>query len=474
MTKNHRNIARSLRQRALAWLLPPVLILLLSAFPLSAQQPGGVKGKGAVGSQDPDFAEQWREVLRYGIDSEVLKVIKSIGDTGERSLDPELLKLFQESLNSEVRIAILELFGETGVRSAEPAALALIAQEELDDPALAVALIRYLAAIESTSAEPELARLVERGAESTSDPRVVESALRALGTVGTLSSGDLLLEKLADPRYPEALKPQIILALGQLAYAPAVDPLMEIVRSRDVERVWRMYAASALGEIGDARAIPVLEALFREQDSLLKVYAAAGLSHFGMGEVEDLLRQGLRDSNERVRAAAAAALADPAAAGSVDILIYKAKNDPSRQVRVESIRALGKIGTPAALSYLKELYGQELAAPAYREEALTALCDNDLQRSVPAIREVVEREWDSRDQKIVGSTARILSTRESRALAPLFERFLTHPDVTVRIYGLRGIGRNRLSSLRGKVEAISEQDPHPAARRAALAVLEML
>jgi len=193
-----------------------------------------------------------------------------------------------------------------------------------------------------------------------------------------------------------------------------------------------------------------------------------------MGEVEDLLRQGLRDSNERVRAAAAAALADPAASGSVDILIYKAKNDPARQVRVEAIRALGKIGTPAALSYLKELYGQELAAPAYREEALTALCETDLQGSLAAIRKVVEGEWGSRDQKVVGFTARILSTRDSRALAPLFERFLTHPDVTVRIYGLRGIGKNHLTSLKARVEKMSEEDPHPAARRTALAVLEML
>jgi HEAT repeat protein len=444
------------------------LLLLLPALPLPAQQ------AGAGGTTEKDIVEQWREVLRYGIDSEVQKVIKGIEDTGERGLDPELLNLFQESINTDVRVAILELFAEAGVRSAEQAALALMGQEELDDSALSVALIRYLAAIGSKSAESVLDRLIERGGESTSDERIVESALLALQKVGSDASGEMLLEKLADPRYPDGLKPEIILAVGKLAYEPAVEPLIEIVQSRDADRIWRMYAAAALGEIGDKRAVPALKELFREQDSLLKVYAASGLSHFGMGEVEGLLRQGLRDSNERVRAAAAAALANPAASGSVDILIYKADNDPSRQVRVEAIRALGKIGTPAALSYLKGLYAQPSAPPVYREEALVVLCDTDLPGSVTAISAVIDKEWAARDQKLVGLTARILSSRDSRALAPLFERFLTHPDVTVRIYGLRGIGRNHLTSLRNKVETISREDPHPAARRAALAALEML
>ncbi|MBN1834397.1 MAG: HEAT repeat domain-containing protein, partial [Spirochaetales bacterium] len=414
------------------------------------------------------------DVLRYGIDSEILKVIKAVGESQEESLDRELGDLFSESLNTAVRTAVLELFGARRNRGLEGAAVSLLGAEEMEDPALQVALIRYLGAIESTTAEPQLVRLIEGGDLAGADERVVESALLAVGQLGSGSSGALLMEKLADPEYPESLKPEIILALGQLQHEPAVETLMEIVGDRGAERTWRMYAATSLGEIGAPRAVGVLREMFREQDSLLKVYAASALAHFGMGEVEELLHQGLRDSNERVRAAAARALANPDAGGSVEILIYKARNDPARSVRIEAVRALGRIGAPAAVGYLRELYADRLAALPYREEALLSLCESDLPGSLKTIETVIDGEWGNRDQKVVGFSVRILSTQESSGLGELFARFLTHPDVGVRMYALRGIGKNRLRSLRERVEKLSEDDPHPAVRRTALTVLERL
>jgi HEAT repeat protein len=438
-------------------------LLALTAF---AQQPGE--------AAEQDQVEQWRDVLRYGIDSEVQKVIKSIAEGELRSLDSELVELFRQSLNTEVRVAILELFERNEIRIAEQPALALVRNPELEDPALTVAVIRYLSAIGSAELEPELVRLIEEGSGGGAHERVVEGALSALGKVGGSGSGALLLDKLEDPEYPDSLKPEIILALGTMKYEPAVEALIAIAGNRDLQRVWRMYAAVSLGEIGDDRAVEALKELFREQDSLLKVYAASALAHFGMREVEGLLHQGLRDSNERVRATAAKALGNPQAVGSVDILIYKARNDPSGPVRIEAIRALGQIGTPAALGFLRELYGEKLTALPYREEALLALCDGDLEGSLRAITDVVDSEWASRDQKVIGFTARILSTREFPGLAGLYERFLGHPDVGVRIYALRGIANNRLRSLRSRVEQASKEDPHPAARRTALTVLERL
>jgi hypothetical protein len=50
-----------------------------------------------IGSQeDRPIVEEWRDVLRYGIDSEVLKVIKSISESEEKSLNQELTALFEK------------------------------------------------------------------------------------------------------------------------------------------------------------------------------------------------------------------------------------------------------------------------------------------------------------------------------------------------------------------------------------------
>jgi hypothetical protein len=59
-------------------------------------------------------------------------------------------------------------------------------------------------------------------------------------------------------------------------------------------------------------------------------------------------------------------------------------------------------------------------------------------------------------------------------LGEFLGRFLESPNLTIRLYGLRGIRLNRLGSLREKVRALAEGDPHPAVRREAQAVLDAL
>jgi HEAT repeat protein len=438
-----------------------VLILAGQLVALTAQ--------AAWSQEDRPIVEQWREVLRFGIDSEVLQVIQSIAESEEQALNPELAALFAESLNIEVREAVLSYFSSQHIREAEPAATAVLEDELLDDTRLIVACIRYLAAVDSPGLEARLPGYVD-----SRNRQVAEAAITALGAVGGEEAGSLLVEKLQDVEYPAEQKPEIILALGKLKYPDAVEPLIAIADNRDNERIWRMYAAASLGEIGDERAIPRLRALLTEQDALVKAYAASALGHFDMSEVEGLLRQALRDSNARVRIAAARGLANRRARDSVDILIYKAEHDPERQVRLQAIEALGAVGSPAALAHLRELYSKRSALPDYREAAFTALCENALAGSLDTFREVVEQEWGVKGQPVVQFTAKKLSTTEASGLRWFYDRFLDSPNVYVRIYALRGIERNRLATLRDKVEKVSKDDPYPAARQAALSVLERL
>jgi hypothetical protein len=158
----------------------------------------------------------------------------------------------------------------------------------------------------------------------------------------------------------------------------------------------------------------------------------------------------------------------------VDILIYKAKHDPERQVRLKAIEALGVIGTGTANDYLRELYSDKIALPTYREAAFLSLCENALGANLDTFREVIDQEWSSKDQKVVEFTAKKLSTTEASGLKWFYERFLASTNVYVRIYALRGIEKNGLRSLREKVEEISTDDPYPAARKVALSVLARL
>ena len=91
----------------------------------------------------------------------------------------------------------------------------------------------------------------------------------------------------------------------------ATDALIAIAQSRDEDKVRRMYAADALGKIGDPRALPVLKAMYEEHDALVRLYAASALARFGLDSVFPILIQALRDENWKVREQSARSLARP-------------------------------------------------------------------------------------------------------------------------------------------------------------------
>ena len=439
------------------WALLTAASLLLGAvLPAAGQQAGALSPE-----------ERMRETLLYGIEGEVLQVIARIKASGDDSLNPELLRTFQATSNPAVAAAVLDLFAQAEVRDAEKTALERLADPD-GDPRLLVPCMRYLAAIRSAAAAQPLAAFLDYGDE------LAAAAIQSLAALGQQSSGEAMLARLRDPEYSPGLKSQLLLALGTLKYQPAVEDLIQVVANPDEERVRRMYAASALGEIGDARALPALRELFGAQDSLLRAYAAAALAGFQLSEVEAALQDALRDGNARVRQAAAKALARKDARKSVDILIYKARYDPERQVRLEAIRSLGAIGEARSLAYLREAYQDRLLGNLYREEALGALLQHDPDGSLGAVRAVVEEEWSRKDAAVLEFTARRLAALKQAGLGELFRRFLESPNLVIRLYGLRGARLNRLGSLREKVRELAEGDPHPSVRREAQLVLEAL
>lgn len=418
-------------------------------------------------NEDRAITEIWREVLLFGIDSEVLTIIKSIKQAREQSLNEQLLELFEESANPQIRLAVLNYFRDSDYGGAVNSAATLLEDENLEDSELLVTLMGYLSRLEAVQSRDRIEYLVD-----SSEELVAEAAIGALSKIGDENSAQFLVERLENGEFSEKMKPRIIVALGDLEYQGAVEILMEIVQNGEQERTWRMYAAISLGKIGDKKAVSAIKSLFEEQDSLIKMYAASGLAYFDMKEVQDILIQGLRDSNVRVRIASAKALAHKEAKDAVDILIYKAKHDPENKMRMEAIVALGEIGTANAFVFLREEFQNKHSGFLYRETALDALCENDLPGSLGTIEEVIETEWPNKDTGVLEFVAKRLSRVESKSLKKTLARFLQSKNLYVRIYGLRGVELNRINDLRGQIEDMSTEDPHPAVRQVALSVLE--
>ncbi|HUV07136.1 MAG TPA: HEAT repeat domain-containing protein, partial [Spirochaetia bacterium] len=416
----------------------------------------------------------WRETLLYGLDTEVMGVLEDIKTTNETGLNRELAQIFSTSIKTDIRVAVLDFFWEQKDRLIETQALAALKEYEDQESDLVTALIRYLSVIGSGEIMDLLKKLLQH-----EDAGIASGAIRALREEALRPAvGEdfvkLLLDKLEDDGFEEKLKPEIILTLGALKNRAAVEYLISVLEDRENASLMRMYAADSLGEIGDDRAIPVLKSVFIEKDALLRAYAASALSNFDINEVIDLLMEGLRDSNWRVRVASAKGLAHGGAKEALATLLYRARKDPARDVRLETFKALGSIAEQEGLDLLREIYLSEGESLEIRTAALEVLIKSDPTAAIAAIGKIVERDLNKPllEARILEYTAKLLSRVQEPALKEIFKKFLRSPNLAVKIQGIRGIAANRFSDLRAALAEMSEKDPHPGVRKEARTAIE--
>ena len=336
-----------------------------------------------------------------------------------------------------------------------------------------IAAVRYATAAGLKGRTALLAPLLE-----APQAALISSSVDALGKTGDPAAGELLLKKLASAEMGDQGRGEIIVALGELREKRAVEPLLAIAKNRDEEKSRRMYAADALGKIGDARAMPVLRGMFSEPDALLKAHAAAALARLSPDEAFPLLLDGLRDENWRVRIECARGLARPLTGAQADeafpVLSYKARLDPTQQVRVEAVRAMAAMGGGKVIQFLAGLYRDRKNPLGVREESLTAALRADPAACLEPVRAVMAEEWSAVDQRTLEMTARVVSAAGTPVLREVLVRFLDSPNAIVRIHGVRGIAAAGLRDLRDRIKQLSEKDAHPAVQREAGRALEKM
>lgn len=411
-------------------------------------------------SDDSQAVERTRQTLLYGIDSQVLEVVQRIFSTRDGRFTKELVSAVGETRSADVKKAILGVLEDQKLKEGEAAARQFLGESEHQSGDVLIASLRYLAAINAAGLASLLVPLID-----SADNGVASAAIRACGKSGEAACAAALETKLKSPDFPDSRKADLILALGDLKDQNAVDDLMAIAKNPDEDKVRRLYAADALGKIGDARALPVLKDMFAENDALVRAYAASALSHFSVDEAFPMLIQGLKDDDWRVREQCAKAFGGKLSGGQIDaalpVLAYKARYDPVTQVRAAAINALGSLASGQAEDILAQLYQGTGNPLETRENALRALTGRSLSRAIDAARAVVAAEGKAFDQKPIEATARVFSETLGAGLGDIYSSLLASSDAAVRAYAVRGIGANGISGLKERVKELSTKDPSP-------------
>ncbi len=211
-----------------------------------------------------DASDCWIKALKDPEQTEA--AVDNLRQLGDKAAEPALVEAFQNATEQpELREKIAEIFNKWQTKSA---------------------VKPLLDAIDFTVGSNKESKKAKR------TNRANEKIASALGALGDLSAGAPLL-RLMDATKEPTVQRAAIRALGKLKYKDAVDELINRADNESTsqpDRILRINALFALGEIADPKAIPTLiKALFREKSGDF-FHAALSLVKIGDPAIEPLIK----------------------------------------------------------------------------------------------------------------------------------------------------------------------------------------
>ncbi|UCH96466.1 MAG: HEAT repeat domain-containing protein [Candidatus Aminicenantes bacterium] len=149
----------------------------------------------------------------------------------------------------------------------------------------------------------------------------------------------LFLELLKSPS--ASVREHAASALGELGDLRAVPELIKALRDEDA--VVREHAATALGRLGDKQAVPALIKVLRDEDAVVREHAATALAKLGDKQAVPALIRALRDENAVVREHVASALGRLGDKRAVQPLNQALQKEKNHNVQVHILSALKKL-----------------------------------------------------------------------------------------------------------------------------------
>jgi HEAT repeat protein len=255
--------------------------------------------------------------------------VESLGRIGPPIVDQLLAILVDQGRSLSVRSGIARALGNIGDHRAYDGLVTILLSEG-DDLDLRRYVAFYIGRLRDHRAVQPLLTIA---ANPDEDRTIRVNALHALGELRDPQSFDVLVSLLHDPEVSNMAST----ALQSLQDPRAIDQILPTLASDD--DIWRSYAASIVGKVGEPAVEPLL-ALLTSPDWRVRAGAANALGFTGdrraAGPLTSIL---LQDSDSRVRREAAGSLGFLENAPVADTLVG-ALADEHVQVRLAAMQSL--------------------------------------------------------------------------------------------------------------------------------------
>jgi HEAT repeat protein len=370
---------------------------------------------------------------------------------------------------------VLELLALQEWKGAEETAMGIVDDRDNQDLDLVASALAYLAAVRSKEALKFSEAIIKED-----NKKVLPALVKLLGRTGGEREEMLLLDWFDSDGVAPALKEEAIKALGEIGSAKAAARLSKLVEdSEGGKTIPRMLACAALAKIKDASSVKSLVKAANDADPNVRAAAVEALGSFaggssaGAAEARGALVQALRDSFPKARIAACKAVAAGKIDDALPFLKYKAKSDPERSVRFESLRALAIVGGGESFAFLRERLEDKKESPELRSLCFGLLARYDPASSMDALAARLSAEAAERERSFYTALAReVANADKAPGIAKLARILLADKEYLIRIAGVEWARKNKSAELKGDLESLAANDPSEQIKKRAADALK--
>lgn len=432
------------------------------------KSPDAEKSRAASEKDKDDADEKRRETIQFGTESEIVSLVQNLIANDDPRYSDELYDVFGKSRSPAAREKILEYFAKFEDPCLEDYAVTILNDPYDERNSTVEQAFRYVAAVKTKAAVPAVAALLESEKESYFLP-----ALTALGEIGGEEEAKYLVDFLERSDLTTPQRQQLMRVLGKLQAVETWDSLVEIAQDEGENGFVRAYAAEAIGAMKKPESVEILAKLFESSDANLRCYVIKGVSNLEGGEANDLVIQGIKDSQYKVRLEAISAVEKMKISQAVPYLIYRAKNDSERQVQNKSYETLAKLGTSECNSFLFEQLADKKTSDTVKYTVAEILLKHTKSGRSEIAKLASELVKDERQKPFCITIGKLLTKYPESAFASVCEEYLSAKDSAVCAIGLDIYGAGNFSNAESTVRKIAEETKPGTNRTKARKLLKM-
>jgi len=444
-------------------------------YHLVAQENDDEQGRAEVASDDADARDQyerWQQILRYGIESEVIAILPRLANEKVIELSDDARALFGGRFSDALFVAAIRYFQELAPdETIENEIADILSSYELYSEALVLQALYYLNRSLPQLSDVSLTNVRRLAKEE--NVTIARAAIDAIATHGDKNDAPLIREILDDLDSANGVRGGAILAIGDLGIAEELPYLYNLLEDEEEEIYVRQYAATSIGAISSPESLDVLLPFVTHRNARLRAAVVEALALYDAAKATEALYFALRDANDRVRLAAVRAFHDRALTDEfLGAIVYKAASDPDPVVQREAVLVLAEDTHNKGRAHLREQISDAKISFARRAEVIAQLVIHDYDNSEEAIHAIIAMEMEqSRASFFLREIARRLAIIDAPHAKATYRELLQSKESDVILYALQGVSRNNIFELEGVVYTISTEHEELAVRRQALFIL---